>query len=415
MADGVYRDRIIQLFSRKGSLMLRPMICMILMTVVSHALAQSDQQPRSLDGSNGRDLLLRLYRPQSMLKVPRHVLKQAKFPVVDVHTHFRRFNGRPDRVDEFVGQMDQHNVAVCTSLDGYVGDQLEEHRKLLWTKHRDRFVIFARVPWRGDGSRDDPATWDCHRPDFGHRVTLALTDAKRQGASGLKISKALGLYLRNPDGSLIKIDDPRWDPIWKACGDLGMPVLIHISDPAAFFHPVDARNERWNELRSHPSWSFHGDDFPDREELLAARNRVIRRHPTTTFIGAHVANDPENLGRVAEWFAEFPNFHAEIGARISDLGRQPYTARRWMIENADRILFGTDGPMSPAQLSIHWRFLETLDEYFPYGNSAFPSQGYWNIYGLGLPDDVLRKIYHENAARIIPGVAERLERFKNRK
>ena len=137
------------------------------------------------------------------------------------------------------------------------------------------------------------ATWDCHRPDFGHRVAIQLADAKKQGACGLKILKFIGLYLRNPNDSLAAIDDPRWDPIWTACGELGLPVLIHISDPAAFFYPIDERNERWGELRDNPDWSFHGDAFPDREELLDARNRVIARHPKTTFIGAHVGNVPK--------------------------------------------------------------------------------------------------------------------------
>jgi len=191
-------------------------------------------------------------------------------------------------------------------------------------------------------------------------------------------------------------------------------VLIHTADPVAFFEPIDAENERWEELSRHPDWSFHGEDFPSHDELLAARNRVIARHPGTVFIGAHVANYPEDLARVGEWLDAYPNLYVEIAARIAELGRQPYTAERFFRRYADRILFGTDGPRSHGRLVPHWRFLETRDEYFRYADEPFPPQGLWNIYGLGLPDDVLRKVYHENAARLIPGVERRLDAYRAR-
>ena len=207
-----------------------------------------------------------------------------------------------------------------------------------------------------------------------------------------------------PDGTLLKIDDPRFDPIWKTCGELGLPVIIHTSDPAAFFQPIDHKNERWEELSRHPDWSFFGDQFPAREELLAARNRVIKRHPGTTFIGAHFANSSEDLGTLSKWLNEYPNLVVEFASRINELGRQPYTARKFFIKYQDRILFGTDGPWSELRLSYYWRFLETYDEYFPYSETKPQPQGMWRIYGIGLPDDVLKKIYHENAIRIIPGI-----------
>jgi predicted TIM-barrel fold metal-dependent hydrolase len=241
-------------------------------------------------------------------------------------------------------------------------------------------------------------------------MTIELTDAQRKGVSGLKIFKDFGLVYRNPDGTLIKIDDPRWDPIWEVCGRLQLPVLIHTADPAAFFLPIDERNERWEELSRHPDWSFPPDRFPSRAELLAARNRVIARHPKTIFIGAHVANNPEDLQAVGQWFDKYPNLYADIASRIGELGRQPYTARRFFIRYADRIVFGTDGPWPETRMRLYWRFLETYDEYFPYSEKDFPPQGLWNIYGLGLPDDVLVKVYHENAAKIVPGVQQRLER-----
>lgn len=366
-----------------------------------------------LDGRNGRDLALSQFRPRPMLKVKNHDLKHAKMPVVDVHTHFfYRLRHSRERLDEFVRLMDRHNIAVCVSLDGRLGTMLDEHTKFLWSKYRDRFVIFANVDWIGQGKNDDPATWDCQREDFARRVARQLAEAKEKGISGLKFFKQFGLGYRNPDGSLIAIDDRRWDPIWTACGELGLPVIIHTADPAAFFLPIDEKNERWEELHRHPDWSFYGDEYPSREQLLAARNRVIARHPKTIFMGAHMANNPEDLAAVAKWLEEYPNLYVEFASRIGELGRQPYTARKFFLKYPDRILFGTDGPWPEPRIKLYWRFLETFDEYFPYSEKEFPPQGFWRIYGIGLPDEILEKVYWKNAAKIIPGVRERLEKFK---
>lgn len=362
------------------------------------------------DGHEGRDLLLKLFRPRSMLKVDAHDLQQAKFPVVDVHTHFRyKLRHSDEELENFVKLMDRHNIAICVSLDGKLGDELDEHIKFLWTKYRSRFAIFANIDWVGDGKQDDPATWDCQREDFGRRMAVQLKDAKEKGVSGLKFFKQFGLTYKNPDGSLIRIDDTRWDLIWETCGELGLPVIIHTADPAAFFLPIDEANERWEELHRHPDWSFHGEEFPSREDLLEARNRVISRHPNTTFIGAHFANNSEDLSAVADWLEKYPNLYIEPASRISELGRQPYTARKFFIKHQDRILFGTDGPWPETRIKLYWRFLETYDENFPYSEKEFPPQGLWNIYGIGLPDEVLKKVYTQNAVRIIPGIEERLE------
>jgi predicted TIM-barrel fold metal-dependent hydrolase len=351
------------------------------------------------------------FRPRSMLRVPQHELTQARFPVVDVHTHFGlKLRGGSKALDEYVKLMDRNQIAVCVSLDGQLGDAWDEHAKLLWANHRQRFVIFVHLDWQGDGDPDDVATWDCHRPDFARRTAESLRVARNRGASGLKVFKEFGLSLRNPDGTLVRIDDPRFDPIWEACGRLGMPVLIHTADPAAFFEPIDATNERLEELGRHPEWSFHGERFPARDELLAARNHVIARHPDTVFIAAHLANDGEDLQQLAEWLDAYPNLYVDIASRIAELGRQPFTARRFMIQYADRILFGTDGPWPETRVRLYWRFMETEDEYFPYSEKPFPPQGFWQIYGVNLPNDVLRKIYYANAARIIPGVEERLRK-----
>jgi len=373
------------------------------------AVAVAQETPPELDGREGGQLLLENFRPRPMLKVAEHHLAQAKFPVVDVHTHFRqKFHGSTEALDDWVRLMDRNRIAVCISLDGQSGDPFEEHAKLLWTKYRDRFVIFANIDWQGEGKADDPATWDCNRPDFARRVATELAALKERGASGVKIFKQFGLEYKNADGSLIAIDDERFNPIWRACGELKLPILIHVADPAAFFQPIDETNERWEELHRHPEWSFYGPRFPPREQLLAAFLRVCKSHPQTTFISAHVASNAEDLAAVSHWLDECPNLYVEIASRIAELGRQPTTARNFLIKYQDRVLFGTDGPWPEERLRLYWRFLETEDENFPYSEKPFPPQGFWNIYGVHLPDEVLQKIYYRNAALFIPGIAERL-------
>ena len=366
----------------------------------------------NLDGREGRDLSVLNFRPVSQLRVRENLKRQAKYSVVDVHTHFHhRLRSNSDELDDFVDVMDRNDIAVCVSLDGQLGGQFEEHKAFLWQKYRDRFVIFANIDWQGDGVEDQPATWACHRPGFAERTAMQLAEAVEAGASGLKIFKKLGLGYRNPDGTLVQIDDPRWDPIWAECGRLGIPVIIHTADPAAFFLPVDETNERWEELSRHPDWSFYGGDFPTRQALLDARNRVIGRHPNTKFIGAHIANNSEDLVAVGQWLDRYPNLFVEPASRLSELGRQPRAAREFLIRYADRILFGTDGPWPEARLRVYWRFFETADESFDYSEKNPPPQGLWRIDGVHLPDDVLAKIYYKNAAKLIPGVAERWKSF----
>lgn len=367
--------------------------------------------PLPLDGREGRQLLLENFRPRPMLKVPEHALARAKFPVVDLHTHFRhKFRGGAAELAEWVAVMDRNQIAVCVSLDGEWGERFDEHTRLLWEKHRERFAVFANIAWQGDGRADAPATWDCQRPDFARRVARELAALKQRGACGVKIFKQFGLGYKNADGSLIKIDDRRFDEIWRACGELQLPVLIHVADPAAFFLPIDETNERWEELHRHPEWSFYGPQFPPREELLAAFLRVVERHPQTTFISAHVASNAEELATVGQWLDAYPNLHVELASRIAELGRQPVSARKFLVKYQDRVLFGTDGPWPEERLRLYWRFLETADEYFPYSERAFPPQGLWNIYGAELPDEVLRKIYQENAVKLLPNLRLTLQR-----
>lgn len=379
--------------------------------LVAQSPPSTNNTPTNATGlSASNDLPLAEFRPKPAIKVKQTDLKAAKHPVVDCHSHFKiRFKHDPAALDGFVEMMDRNNMAVAVSLDGGLGEKLDEHIAYLWTKYRQRFVIFANIDWQGNGRADQPETWDCHRDDFAHRVVKQLEEAKGKGVSGLKIFKSLGLELRNPDGSLVAIDDQRWYPIWEACGRLGLPVIMHTADPSAFFAPITRENERYEELSRRPEWHFPADKFPSRDQLLAQRNHIIADHPRTTFIAAHMANDAEDLEQTAQWLDRYPNMVVELASRISELGRQPYTARDFLINYQERVLFGTDGPWPELRYSRYWRFLETRDEYFPYSEKDFPPQGFWQIYGVDLPDEVLKKIYQTNAARIIPGVAERLK------
>ena len=375
--------------------------------------APSQEPTGAAEAVGQEELSLRDFRPRPMLAAKQTLLQRAAYPVIDVHTHFGfRIRGDEEKLDEFVASMDRHNIAMCISLDALLGE-FEDHAKFVWDRYPNRFAVFARVDWVGTGQQDDPASWDCHRPGFGRRVSEQIRAAKRQGCSGLKFLKLFGLGYKNPDGSLIRIDDRRWDPIWRTCGELGMPVLIHTADPAAFFLPTDATNERWEELARHPDWSFYGDEFPSREELLQARNRVIERHPETKFICAHMGNNPEDLATVAAWLEKYPNMVVEFASRIGELGRQPYSAREFLIKYRDRVLFGTDGPWPELRLTYYWRFIETFDEYFPYSEKEFPPQGFWRIYGVGLPRRVQAQIYYQNALDLMPGLREQYTRARN--
>jgi predicted TIM-barrel fold metal-dependent hydrolase len=332
------------------------------------------------------ELLLREFQPRTALVTEDHTPPRARYPVVDAHNHLRRALDRPAELLEL---MDALNLRAIVDLDGGWGEQLDQHLAALKRPYPDRFCVFAWVDW---GQVDDP--------DFGTRWAGRLADAVRAGAQGLKVFKSLGLSYRDRSGALIRIDDPRLDPVWAAAGELGIPVLIHSADPVAFFWPLDAHNERWEELRAHPDWHFYGGDYPSFIELIEAQLRVVARHPETTFISAHVLSYSEHPRYVARQLDAYSNLHVDIGARLGELGRQPYTARWFLTEYADRVLFGTDARPRPEIYRTYFRCLETADEYFEYGSN----QGRYRIYGLYLPDEVLRKVYYENACRLIPGL-----------
>lgn len=343
------------------------------------------------------------YAPLPKLRVNQTLLGQAKFPVIDVHTHLGfRLQRDPQALAKYVDLMNRQNIAISVSLDARLGNEAV-HLKFL-RPHAGRVVAFAHIDFVGDGDRDQPATWACNQPGFVRLTCEQLKTAASNGICGLKFFKTFGLNIKRTDGTLHQIDDPMWFPIWETCGQLGLPIIMHTADPMAFFDPINPQNERFEELLRHPDWSFYGDQFPSRESLLESRNRVIEKFPGTKFIGAHVANSSEDLTAVGQWLDRYPNLWVEIASRIGELGRQPFTTKTFIEKYQDRILFGTDGPWPEARLGYYWRFLETHDEYFPYSEKQPPPQGLWNIYGVDLSDAILEKVYFRNALEVIPGL-----------
>ena len=361
-------------------------------------------------------LRLQDFRPKSMLHVKETRVATPRFPVIDVHTHMsfakggRRGAASDDQVaftttaEDALAVMDRKGVRALVNLTGGFGKGFEQALARFDQAHPGRFYTCTEPMW---GAWTDPR--------FPELQADAVAKAAQAGAKGLKVLKTLGLYLRERgrEGALVKLDDRRFDPMWEACAAARLPVYIHTSDPEAFFLPIDCTNERWDELGHHPDWSFHGKDFPSHQELMQARDRVFARHPKTLFVGLHVGHNAENLEFVSESLDRFPNFAVETGARIGELGRQPRTARKFFEKYQDRILFGTDavpppeGENTPQQVfkdelyEIYYRFLETEDEYFDYAPAPVPPQGRWRIYGIGLPDGILKKVYHENAVRLL--------------
>ncbi len=336
-------------------------------------------------------LTLADFKPRSMLKVPAHEVERAAFPAVDVHNHVNDARARDARVPvpELLAMLDRLNVKRLVILTGRWGDRLQDVVDRLAKPHPDRFTVFTEPDW----SR-------VNEPGFGEAMAAQIRDAYARGARGLKVLKELGLNVKDHDGKLLAIDDPRLDPMWAECARLGIPVAIHTADPDAFFEPRDGTNERWEELGRRPEWSFHGPQFPPKRALLDARNRVFARHPKTTFISLHVANHPEDLDDASSVLDAYPNVVVETGARMAEIGRQPRRAREFFLKYQDRILFGTDATPSEGLYRTWFRFFETADEHFEYWR--YPAVGRWKIYGLDLPKEVLAKIYAANAERVIP-------------
>lgn len=346
-----------------------------------HAQPQRPTEPR------GKPLTFEEYNPVSMLKVPGQEITRAKFPFIDVHNHQRRHS--PTSLADVVREMDAMNMAIMVNLSGGYGQSLRDQVQLNERTAPGRFVTFANLNFEGI---DDP--------DWGTRTAAALErDVKEGGARGLKIAKNVGMTLRGKAGR-IPTNDARFDPVWAKAGELGIPVLIHTGEPPAFFLPVDEKNERWLELTLHPSRGRLGDDVPDFATLMAEQHAIFRRHPKTTFISAHLGWFGHDLATLGKLMDELPNMMTELGAVIYEPGRQPRFAREFFTKYQDRILMGKDSWV-PSEYKTYFRVLESNDEYFPYHKKY---HAFWAMYGLGLPDDVLKKVYYQNALRIIPGL-----------
>jgi len=365
----------------------------ILMGPVLAVMAGFSSWVFAQQGGDIRELKLRDWEPRSMLKTKQSVVEKPAYAVFDVHNHLGGGKDQltPDRINRYLAEMDAAGVRTVVNLDGGWGQGLRQTLSALDEAYPGRFLTFARLDF---GGIDDE--------NWGQRQARRLEESFHAGAKGLKISKRLGLGYRYQSGRLVPVDDPKLDPVWEMCAKYDRPVVIHVADPAAFFTPLDRFNERWHELNAHPDWLFHGDQFPPRDEILMQRNRVIARHPKTTFICAHFANNPEDLAAVGTWLDSYPNMYVDVDARISELGRQPYTVRKFFIKYQDRIMFGTDTAPDRDAYRMYYRFLETDDEYFDCAGGHH-RQGFWMIYGVFLPKNVLEKIYHKNAERLFFG------------
>ncbi|WP_420384688.1 amidohydrolase family protein [Roseivirga sp.] len=326
------------------------------------------------------------YDPPSSLVVPENPVKTAKYPFIDVHSHQWRMGERD--LNALAAEMDSLHMGLMVNLSGGSGKAIADAMANIKANQPKRFVVFANLNFN---NLDE---------NWGERAAAQLQRDVEQGASGLKIFKSLGLSVTDSDGKRVAVDDPRLDPVWAKCGELGIPVLIHTADPKQFWEPFDANNERWLELKTHPRRKREDNDPAPWKTLIQEQHNVFKKHPKTTFIAAHMGWYANDLAHLGELLDEMPNMMVEIGAVIAELGRQPIMANKFFEKYQDRVLFGKDA-YNPEEYYTYFRVLETKDEYFPYYKRY---HAFWRMYGLGLPDEILKKLYYKNALRIIPGL-----------
>jgi len=331
---------------------------------------------------------IREYKPKSQLVSPQHPVPRAKFPVIDIHSH-QPTPIAPAEFDRVMKGMEANNLQILVNLSGSYGDRLRSGLDALKaSKYKDRMVLFANINFGGSVG-----------PGFGARAAQQLDDDIKGGAMGLKIFKDLGMFVRKANGERLPVDDPELDAVWETCARNHVPVLIHIAEPPAFFEPLDFTNERWLELslyrdRRHQT----GVGFA---QLLTERNNMIRKHPNTKFILAHFGWHANDLVRAGKLLDEFPNVYYDVAAVLYDFGRQPRASHEFFVKYQDRILFGKDS-YQPDEYPYYWRVFETSDEYFDYYRDY---HAFWKLYGIGLPDQVLKKLYYANALRLTPGLS----------
>ncbi len=330
------------------------------------------------------------YDPPPTLKVETHRLSRSKFPFIDIHNHQGNMNTSDFK--DLIAKMDQLNMAVMINLSGRgfrsSGDHLEKSIENINNRYPTRFVLFTNVDFG-----------DIDNPEWGARTIKQLEDDVKRGAKGLKIYKSLGIHNKDSKGNRISINDKRIDAVWAKCGELGIPVLIHSADPKPFWDPIDAQNERWLELKLHPGRRYD-EKFASWETIIAEQHDIFRKHPKTKFINAHLGWYGNDLKKLGELMEQFPNMYTEIGAVIAELGRQPRTAKAFLTKYQDRVLFGKDSWV-PEEYETYFRVLETEDEYFPYHKRY---HAFWRMYGIGLPDEILKKIYYKNALSLLPNM-----------
>jgi uncharacterized protein len=338
-----------------------------------------------------QDLSFEEYNPTSTLIVPGEIIKKAKFPFIDVHGHQYRMANQD--LTAVISAMDTLNMRVMVNLSGRSGDNLKRSIQNIKEHYPNRFVVFANIDFEGIGV----AGWI-------EKAVSQLEKDVTSGARGVKIYKSLGLRYTDKDGQRVAVDDPRLDPIWVKCGELGIPVLIHTADPKPFWDDFNGDNERWLELKLRPRRKRGPDNPVPWEQLMKEQHNMFKKHPNTTFINAHMGWLANDLGKLGELLDDIPNMNVGIGAIIAELGRQPREARKFFIKYQDRILFGKDS-WKPKEFPTYFRVLESDDEYFPYHKKY---HAFWAMYGLDLPDDVLKKVYYKNALRIVPGLDKSL-------
>ncbi len=330
------------------------------------------------------------YKPRTTLVVPQHPKPKAKFPVIDIHSHQPNPMTAAD-FERVVKGMDANNLRLLVNLSGGSGSRLQNGLTAVKnSKYPDRMVLFANIDFPRGGVE----------PGFGVKAAAQLEQDIKAGARGLKIFKDLGLRLRRADGTRLKLDDPELDPIWAKAGQLNLPVLIHTAEPQEFFEPIDYKNERWLELALFSNRRYPPDQAPRFEELIGERDRMFAKHPKTKFIAAHFAYHANDLGRMGKLMDRLPSLYTEVGAILAELGRQPRAAHDFFVKYQDRILFGKDS-YQPDEYPYYWRTFETADEYFDYYRDY---HAFWKLYGMSLPDEVLKKLYYKNALQLVPGL-----------
>lgn len=335
------------------------------------------------------------YIPSTELVVNQHEIKQPQFEVIDFHAHFGslvlgdNYESLYD-TEEIVRVLKSYKIRKIANLDGFWGDELDRVLRKTSPYNKDFIITFGSV----DISRLDDN-------DFNKYVYKTLCESKQKGIRGIKVWKNVSLNMRDRQGRKIPINDTRLRVLWDTAAELDLPVLMHIADPIAFFNPIDEFNERYDELHERPDWSFYGDEYFTFNQLMEMQERLIAENPHTTFVIAHGGSCSENLSFVGRCLQNYPNMYIDIAERISEFGRQPYTSRKFFTEFQDRIVFGTDFNPQNIDYEANFRFLETFDEYFDYSSKPKPPHGNWKIYGIGLDDDILRKVYHLNAEKIL--------------